>query len=116
MEILGIDNVFFQVGDLKEAIIFYEKLGFVLKFNIPRINAALFNIGKEVPGLMLFEDIEPKPSRLWVEVKSALEAQSILHQGSLIETATGLTFECMDPWKNIIGFADYSKKRELARI
>ena len=116
MEILGIDNIFFQVGNLEEAIRFYEALGFVLKFKIPRINAALFNIGNEEPGFMLFENKEPNPSRFWVEVVSALEAQKMLSKGSMIETkATGLTFEVLDPWGNIIGFADYSKKKELAR-
>ncbi len=115
MEILGIDNLFFQVGSLEEAVPFYEKLGFVLKFKIPRINAALFNIGEEEPGLMLFENKEPKPSRFWVEVDSALQAQKTLKIGSLIETTTGFTFEVLDPWENTIGFADYSKKKELAR-
>lgn len=115
MEILGVDNIFFQVGNLGAAISFYESLGFVLKLKIPRINAVLFNIGNEEPGLMLFENQEPKPSHLWVEVASALEAQKTLNKGSLIETATGFTFEVHDPWNNIIGFADYSKKQELAR-
>lgn len=115
MKILGIDNIFSQVGNLEEAIRFYEKLGFVLKFKISRINAALFNIGNEEPGLMLFEDINPKTSHFWVEVESALEAKENLTKGSLIETATGFTFEVMDPWGNKIGFADYSKKKELAR-
>lgn len=115
MEILGIDNIFFQVGNVEEAIRFYESLGFVLKFKITRINAALFNIGNEEPGLLLFENEEPKPSRFWVEVASALEAQNTLSKGSLIETTTGFTFEVLDPWKNTIGFADYSKKLELSR-
>lgn len=72
-------------------------------------------IGTEEPGLMLFENKELMPSRLWIEVESALEAQKIFRKGSLIETATGLTFEVCDPWGNTIGFADYSKKAELAR-
>lgn len=115
MEILGIDNIFSQVGNLEEAIGFYESLGFVLKFKVPHINAALFNIGSEEPGLMLFQNEEPKPSRFWVEVKSASEVQKNLSKGSLIETATGFTFEVLDPWGNAIGFADYSKKQELGR-
>lgn len=115
MKILGIDNVFFQVGNLEEALVFYEKLGFVLKFKIPSKLAALLNIGTEEPGLMLFENQEPKPSRLWVEVQSALEAQALFNKGSLIETATGFTFEVTDPWGNTIGFADYRKKPQLAR-
>ena len=115
VKILGIDNVFFQVGSLEKAILFYERLGFVLEFKTQRINAALFMIGNEEPGLMLFENPSPKPSRLWVEVKSALEAQKIFGGGTYIETATGLTYEVIDPWENVIGFADYSKKPELAR-
>lgn len=115
MKILGIDNVFFQVGNIDEAIPFYEKFGFALKFRIPQIKAALFRIGEEEPGLMLIENKEVKPSRFWVEVESALEVQRVLNKGKLIETATGLTFEVADPWGNTIGFADYSKKKELAR-
>lgn len=115
LKILGVDNIFSQVGHLEEAIHFYEALGFVLKFKIPQIKAALFNIGNEEPGLMLFETEVPKSSRFWVEVASAFEAQEILKKGSLLKTATGYTFEVLDPWGNIIGFADYSKKREFAR-
>jgi GNAT superfamily N-acetyltransferase len=115
MKILGIDNVFFQVGELEKAVPFYEKLGFILKFKIPRINAALFKMGDEEPGLMLCEIETPQPSRLWVETVSALEAQKGWKDGLLLETATGFTFEVLDPWGNTIGFADYSNKRELAR-
>lgn len=115
MNILGIDHVFFQVGNIEHAILFYEKLGFVLKFRIPRINAVLFNIGTEEPGLFLSENQEPKPTQLWVEVGSALEAQIALGSGSMIETATGMIFEVSDPWGNIIGFTNYSKKEALAR-
>lgn len=116
MKILGIDNVFFQVGNLEEAMAFYEKLGFVLKFRIPSKNAALFRIGAEEPGLLVFEHKEPKPSCLWVEVESALEAQQKFGKGPLIEAATGPTFEISDPWGNRIGFTDYCKKKELARL
>jgi len=115
MKLLGIDNVFFQVGSVEKAILYYEKLGFILKFRIPRISAALFSIGNEEPGLMLLENQEHKPSRLWVEVESTVSVQENLGEGSLIETLTGLTFEVIDPWGNTIGFADYSKKPELAR-
>jgi len=115
MKILGIDNIFFQVGNLEKAIQFYETLGFILKFKIPHINAALFNIGNEEPGLILLENKEPNPSRFWVEVMSALEAEKMLGKGCMIEMATGFTFEVLDPWGNMIGFADYSKRKELAR-
>lgn len=115
MELLGIDNVFFYVGDLDKAIGYYEKMGFILKFRIPQIPAALFQIGQEVPGLILCASPENKPSKLWIEVEDAGQIKNELHHGTLLETTTGLTFEITDPWGNIIGFADYTKKPALSR-
>lgn len=115
MKLLGIDNVFFQVGSLEEALGFYEKMGFELKFKIPHCSAALLQIGTEEPGLMLWENHEPEPSRLWIEVESALQVKEELVEGTLLETATGLTFEVIDPWGNRIGFADYKERPQLAR-
>ncbi len=119
MEILGIDNIFFTVTNLEKAKEFYQKLGFKHKFSIPPIKAALFSIGQEVPGLMLSERSTVTPSRLWVEVKSAKDFKHACVKlgiaGTMLETATGLTFEVTDASGNIIGFADYTKKPELAR-
>jgi hypothetical protein len=53
MKILGIDKLFFHVGDLQEGIRFYKRLGFALKFQIPRIKAALFKIGTD--GLKILQ-------------------------------------------------------------
>lgn len=119
MQLLGIDNVFFEVGDLEKAISFYDRLGFKLKFKIPHISSALFNIGNEEPGLMIKETRNPNPSKLWLEIKDAQQAKEKCDQlgivGTILETATGFTFEMQDPWNNVIGFADYLKKPELAR-
>ena len=119
MQLLGIDNVFFEVGDLEKAISFFDQLGFKLKFKIPHISSVLFNIGDEEPGLLIKEIKNPKPSKLWVEIKDAHLAKEKCNQlgivGVTLETATGFTFEIQDPWNNVIGFADYSKKPELAR-
>lgn len=115
MKLLGIDNVFFQVGNLDIAIEFFEKLGFKLKFRIPRISSALLEIGGEVPGLMLRESKDPRPSKMWIEVSDALDAKKTVPEGTLLQTATGITYEISDPWGNIIGFADYSKRPELSR-
>ena len=115
MKLLGIDNVFFQVGNLEQALSLYTQWGFQLKFKIPRLSAVLLKIGEEEPGLMLFETHNPLPSHLWVEVDSAKDAEQELKEGSLLETATGLTLEVVDPWNNKIGFADYTKKPKLAR-
>lgn len=119
MELLGIDNIFFEVGDIDQAIDFYQNLGLQLKFKIPHISGTLFSIGREEPGLLIRQSKVIRPSHLWIEVLNAHEAQkkcaSLSIVGKILETATGFTFETIDPWKNIIGFADYTKKPELAR-
>ncbi len=53
MNLLDIDNIFFQLRDIEKAISFYLNLGFQLKFRIPQIPGALFRIGEEEPGLIL---------------------------------------------------------------
>ncbi len=119
MKLLGIDNVFFEVGNIEDAITFYEQIGFQLKFKIPHMNGALFIIGDEEPGLGLRQVSTVHPSHLWVEVADAHEAQKLCSSlkipGTMIEPPTGSTFEIMDPWGNKIGFADYRKKPELGR-
>lgn len=119
IKLLGIDNIFFEVKDLEKAIDFLQKLGFDLKFKIPHINAALLSIGNEEPGLIIIEKEKVLPSRFWVEVENAQElkkeCKKLNINGKMLETATGFTFEINDPSGNIIGFADYKKKPELAR-
>lgn len=119
MQILGIDNVFMQVRDLQEAEIFYQKIGLSLKLRIPHMNALLFSIGNEEPGLMIIEAKNNSKSRLWVEVRDALEVERELAEcgikSMLLQTATGTTCEVEDSWGNKIGFADYKLKPELAR-
>jgi len=116
MNLLGIDNVFFQVGDLDQSIPFYEKLGFVVKFRLPHMQAALLRIGTEEPGLILIQNAQVVPSKLWVEVASSKEAHKELASGKLFEITTGWTLEMTDPWGNVIGLADYTKKPELGRL
>lgn len=119
MEILGIDNVFMQVRNLQEAKVFYRKLGFELRFEIPHMQALLFRIGNETPGLILRETENDNKSRLWVEVRDALEVEAELLKSNikseLIQTQTGITCEVEDPWGNKIGFADYRLLPKLAR-
>jgi GNAT superfamily N-acetyltransferase len=117
--LLGIDNVFFNVKELSEATTFYEKLGFKVKLSIPRMSAVLFSIGQEEPGLLICQKAEVSPSKLWVEVHNANLIRETCDRntipGIMIETATGYTYEVVDNSGNIIGFADYTKKPELAR-
>lgn len=119
MKLLGIDNIFFEVQELKKAQHFYEQLGFKQKIAIPQLNAILFSIGMEEPGLIISEKKNPTPSKIWIEVEKAevvkKHCQSLKISGKEIQTATGLTFEVQDDSGNTIGFADYSKKPELSR-
>ena len=119
IDLLGIDNVMFNVGDLDEAIRFYEGCGFVLKFRVDEKRMALLVIGSEGPGLVLRTDEGSPGGRLWVEVRDAEKVRQILMgEGASpirIETATGVTCEMCDPFGNRIGFADYSKMPALAR-
>jgi catechol 2,3-dioxygenase-like lactoylglutathione lyase family enzyme len=117
--VLGIDNVLFTVGDLDRAVAFYERCGFSLKMRHDGKGIALLAIGSEAPGLMIRTGEGPSAGRLWVEVRDADEAARVLAQAGLatkrLETATGITCEVEDPFGNVIGFADYTKRRELAR-
>lgn len=120
IDILGIDNVVFHVADLDAAILFYERCGFALKFEVQDKQMALFDIGHESPGLILRVDEGSPGGRLWVEVRDAEKVrQSLIDVGMepvRIETATGVTCEVDDPFGNRLGFADYSKMPQLGRL
>jgi catechol 2,3-dioxygenase-like lactoylglutathione lyase family enzyme len=116
---LGIDNVFFAVGDLDAALDFYARCGLRLKFRVDVAQMALLSIGGEEPGLVLRQGEGIGGGRLWVEVADAELAGAELNALGIpterIETTTGVTVEATDPWGNVIGFADYAKRPELAR-
>jgi catechol 2,3-dioxygenase-like lactoylglutathione lyase family enzyme len=117
-ELLGIDNVLFAVADLDAAVRFYEACGLKLKFRFDPPGMALFSIGGEAPGLLLRKG-EGAVGKFWVEVRDAGEAAARLAAAGIattqLETMTGSTVEAQDPSGNIIGFADYSKRPDLAR-
>lgn len=127
-ELLGFDNVLVPVGDLGEAVGFYERAGFAVGFRFDEGGIALLNVGGETPGILLRAEDEfghrppPWPSpRIWLEVPNARVAARALSDagiGTLDEpfsVATGWTVEFADPWGNVLGFTDYSKRPELAR-
>ncbi|MGW0530645.1 VOC family protein [Streptomyces sp. NPDC003032] len=127
-ELLGFDNVLLPVGDLGEAVGFYERAGFPVSFRLDEIGLAILKVGKETPGLLLrVEDgimprTPPWPSpRVWLEVRDArAKARALADAGVVLlaepfSVATGWTVEIADPWGNVIGFTDYLKRPELAR-
>ncbi|MEV5883994.1 VOC family protein [Streptomyces sp. NPDC052020] len=127
-ELLGFDNVLLPVGDLGQAVAFYERAGFPVAFRLDEAGIALLKVGGETPGLLLRAEEEfgqrpplwPSP-RVWLEVPDARTAAEALHRAGIppldepFPVATGWTVEFADPWGNVIGLTDYGKRPELSR-
>ncbi|MER7926462.1 VOC family protein [Streptomyces sp. NPDC096057] len=127
-ELLGFDNVLLPVGDLAEAVGFYGRAGFTVGFRLDEAGIALLKVGGETPGVLLRQEEglghrpPPWPSpRVWLEVPDARRAAQHLTAAGLalldppFSVATGWTVEFADPWGNVLGLTDYSKRPELAR-
>ena len=121
LDVLGVDNVFFAVGDFEVALDFYSgALGLPIKFQIPSLGVACFRLGPEEPGLLIRagavhpQDARETP-RVWLEVRDAKAAAVELRRRGLeplaepFEMATGWTVEVADSWGNVVGLADYTK-------
>ncbi|MFE9447194.1 VOC family protein [Streptomyces sp. NPDC006739] len=127
-ELLGFDNVLLPVGDLREAVAFYQRAGFTVAFRFDEAGIALLKVGGETPGILLRaeEGLGPRPPlwpspHVWLEVPNAraalreLTAAGITPLDEVFPVATGWTVEIADPWGNVLGFTDYTKRPELAR-
>ncbi|MFE4666308.1 VOC family protein [Streptomyces sp. NPDC056716] len=127
-ELLGFDNVLLPVGDLGEAVAFYERAGFAVGFRFDEAGIALLKVGAEAPGILLRHEEgvghrpPPWPSaRVWLEVPDARAAAERLAGAGIapldppFPVATGWTVEIGDPWGNVLGFTDYSKRPGLGR-
>ncbi|MFJ4689892.1 VOC family protein [Streptomyces sp. NPDC088766] len=127
-ELLGFDNVLLPVGDLGEAVGFYERAGFAVAFRFDEAGIALLKVGGETPGILLRAEEalghRPPPwaaPRLWLEVPDARAAARALADAGIqpldepFPVATGWTVEVADPWGNVLGLTDYSKRPELGR-
>ncbi|MBV2355977.1 VOC family protein [Streptomyces sp. J2-1] len=127
-ELLGFDNVLLPVGSLAEAVDFYERAGFAVGFRFDEGGIAQLKVGAETPGILLRTEEalghRPPPwagPRVWLEVPDArtaarrLEAAGIPPLDEPASVATGWTVEIADPWGNVVGFTDYTKRPELAR-
>ena len=126
---LGFDNVLLTVGDLAEAVDFYDRrLGLALAFRLDGPGIALFKVGDETPGLLLrradgYEPRRPEQTgaRVWLEVRDARDAARSLAEAGVeplaepFEVATGWTVEVADPWGNVLGFTDYTKRPDAGR-
>ncbi|WAZ23663.1 VOC family protein [Streptomyces cinnabarinus] len=127
-ELLGFDNVLLPVGDLGEAVGFYERAGFTVEFRFDEAGIALLKVGGETPGILLRQEdgLEHRPPpwhspRLWLEVPDARTAARRLAEAGIapldepFPVVTGWTVELADPWGNVIGLTDYSKRPALGR-
>ncbi|KQY44563.1 VOC family protein [Cellulomonas sp. Root137] len=124
MRVLGVDNVFVEVGDLDEAVTFYQDgLGLPVRMRFDAIDTALLQLGGETPGLGIRAVQEPRAGgqKVWLEVGDARAAAEELAVRGIRSIAppfairTGWAFEVQDPWENVIGFTDYSLRPELGR-
>ncbi|MFF0010479.1 VOC family protein [Streptomyces sp. NPDC005374] len=127
-ELLGFDNVLLPVGNLDEAVSFYANAGFTVGFRLDEAGIALLKVGGETPGILLRQEEalghRPPPwpaTRVWLEVPDARTAARELRTAGVelldepFSVATGWTVEVADPWGNILGFTDYTKRPGLAR-
>ena len=127
-ELLGFDNVLLSVGDLGEAIAFYEQAGFAVGFRFDEAGIAQLKVGGETPGILLCaeEVLGHRPPawaspRLWLEVPDARVAARRLADAGIapldeaFQGATGWTVEFADPWGNVLGLTDYTKRPALGR-
>ncbi|MFF5483336.1 VOC family protein [Streptomyces sp. NPDC012935] len=127
-ELLGFDNVLLPVGDLAEALEFYERAGFAVGFRLDEAGIAGLKVGGETPGILLRTEegvtYRPPPwpsARVWLEVPDARAAARALSERGIVlldepaSVATGWTVEIADPWGNVVGFTDYSKRPMLGR-
>lgn len=127
MELLGIDIVFYVVGDMNLAVDFYGKLGFGLKFRSDAVDVSVFSIGSEQPSLLLkrmdvpLAEAKPERARFWVEVVDVpalaeeLKGKGIPFVQSPFKLPTGWLLEVKDPWGNVVGFMDYAFQPEFGR-
>jgi predicted enzyme related to lactoylglutathione lyase len=124
VEVLGIDNVFLQVGDLDDAARFYrDVLGLPIAKRFDAMGTILFQVGAETPGLGVRAVSVPRvgAQKIWFEVADARAAATELRAAGVSLLAppmlipTGYVFEVVDPCGNIIGFTDYVAKPELGR-
>ena len=128
MEILGIDNVLFSVGDAVVARRFYsEVLGLTEAFAFAEAGIVGYKLGAEEPGLVIRLDAalaEGPPvgsPKLWVEVVDAHAAEATLRErgvvpiGPVSQLRTGFVVEVADPWGNVIGLVDYALAPAMAR-
>src|ERR1044072_420906 len=93
-ELLGFDNVLLPVGDLGDAVRFYERAGFVVGFRFDEGGIGLLKGGGETPGAGVGARDRP--------------GAGIPLRAEPFSVSTGWTVEIADPWGNVLGFTDYS--------
>ena len=120
IEVRGIDNVLFAVGDLGEAERFYGVLlGLPEAFAFREARIVGYRLGEEAPGLMIREqsNLVLGPARetptLWLEVPDARAGADALAGAGVRplneprEMRSGWFVEVAGPWGNVIGLTDY---------
>jgi catechol 2,3-dioxygenase-like lactoylglutathione lyase family enzyme len=125
VKMLGVDHIVFAVGDINEAVEFYQRLGLRLQFQSAQAGAAVMVISEEHPNLLLLKGPAKtggvEHPRLWVEVDDAQTATKELKEKGFKFASeprmmpTGWLVEVMDPWDNVVGFNDYHLQPQFGR-
>jgi predicted enzyme related to lactoylglutathione lyase len=127
LELLGVDNLLFAVGDLDRALAFYrDQLGLPVRFAFPEVGIVGFSLGADHTGLILRQqdalpEAPPRPTpRAWLVVADARAADAALRAAGITPLAlpfavrTGWTVEIADPWGNVLGLTDYTSAPQIS--
>ncbi len=125
MDILGIDSVRLAVGDLDAAVVHYGgALGLPLRLRQDEAGTAVFSAGPDTRGIIVRIGTPGGSgfvTRVWLEVADAraageeVRSRGASHVSAPIQTDTGWIVEVADPWGNVAGLTDYSRRPELRR-
>jgi predicted enzyme related to lactoylglutathione lyase len=127
LDLLGVDNLLFAVGNLERALAFYrDQLGLPVKFAFPEAGIVGFRLGADQTGLILrrqdgLPEAGPRPTpRAWLVVADARAADAALRVagvtplGPPFAVRTGWTVEVADPWGNVLGLTDYTLAPQIS--
>ena len=112
------DNFFLPTDDLYEAVNFYTNLGLSEKFNFSDKGMIAFSVGEEEPAIIL-KDIARFPDQkptIWFVLNDVLTEYKKLEERGIrfiskpYPIGTGIAVEFKDPFGNVLGITDYSKR------
>jgi predicted enzyme related to lactoylglutathione lyase len=118
------DNFFLPTDNLEKGKDFYQRiLGLRLKFDFSERGMMAFKVGDREPAIIL-KDLKKFPAArptIWFVVDDVikehdrLKAEGVHFLSEPFEIPTGMAVEFEDPFGNMLGITDYSKRNVQAR-